>query len=345
MEKSLLSLLDNITVDATFLTVSLTAIISNIAPHVIGLGRATSSKLVQTFAKLAQPSVLISNESNMAPLMNILQAINSIIEAHITNHENPDLLYATWRARAHFEGLRRLSLMDEEEIASLDIRSSSRPPSIDYSGPNEESEKSRGKRPIDQKPSSVEFMHKLANLPLHTPVTLINFLRAGQSSCPNQDTAENPGSPDGEALMRSPTIDSRLDISESNPSLPSMATVLKPLNDINNAYIPGLHNSFMPNRKPESQPFRFAPSIAALYASYYWSLVVVHDAAQRGVAGSGAAGIWAGTEVRLFRIKAGEKAHGPSLMSPKGAVDAVGESLVAGVWGLTERARKGISGE
>ena len=47
----------------------------------------------------------------------------------------------------------------------------------------------------------------------------------------------------------------------------------------------------------------------------------------------GAVGVWNGTNVRLFGVKEGVK-EGPTLMRPKGAVDAVGNKIVKGLGGL-----------
>lgn len=41
----------------------------------------------------------------------------------------------------------------------------------------------------------------------------------------------------------------------------------------------------------------------------------------------GQAGIWRGTNIKLFRVQEAA-AQGPSLTSPRGAVDAVGSNLV-----------------
>lgn len=321
---SMLSLVESNSVEASFWLVSLTTIIRNVADNVVGLARATSSKLLQTFSRLAKPSVLLANESNIVPLSILLEAINSLIELHEQNHENEAILYATWRARDRFKGLRQLSLMDEDAIASLSLPSSRRS-STEVSREGDETEKSRGKRPSEYKSSSVEFMSKLASLPLHTPLALIALLGSEQGRTPAEE----------EESVSPPVAESRASTSEMRVSPDKgMTDLLRPVRELGR--VPDLEHHASP-----VEAFRFQPSIAALYASYYWGLVVSHDA-QR-LSGTGA-GIWVGTEIKLFRIKSGQ-VQGPSLWSPKGAVDAVGESLVAGVRDLTMRAKKGISGE
>ncbi|KAG8628591.1 hypothetical protein KVT40_004464 [Elsinoe batatas] len=319
---SMLTLLEHTPPEATFWSTSLTTVITNVAPHVVGLGRATSSKLMQTFVRLAKPSVLYANESNINTLASLLHAINTIIEHHEIGHENGHLLCATWRARDKFRALRDLSLMDEDAISELEFPPSSR---SSLEAPDRvETEKSRGKRPSQHKTSSVEFMNKLADLPLHTPLTLISLLESNLTT-----------TPDGDDGINTPSVyhSGRPSLTETRTST-DKSDVLRLVRELGG--VPGLEP-----REYKPEKFSFQPSIAALYASYYWGLVVSHDA-QR-VSGTGT-GIWAGTDIKLFRIKAGH-IQGPSLWSPKGAVDAVGESLVAGVKDLTLRAKKGISGE
>ena len=255
----------------------------------------------------------------------MLDTINTIIELHKPGHENEAVLYAVWRARARFQKLRDLSLMDEDTLATLEVPPSGRSSSESLTG-RTETDKSRGKRPSEYKSSSAEFMSKLADLPLHTILALIDFMEVQrQDSGPG--TPLDPGSPLASGPPLSP-------LGPGTPIAPNARTdILRPIREL--GQVPNVEH----HRAPQ-EPYRFYTSIAALYASYYWGLVVFHDA-QR-VSGQGV-GIWAGTEVKLFRIKAGH-IQGPSLWSPKGAVDAVGESIVAGVMDLTKRAKKGISG-
>lgn len=77
-----------------------------------------------------------------------------------------------------------------------------------------------------------------------------------------------------------------------------------------------------------------------MYAAFYWGLVASQDVERAAVSGSG---IWSSTKIKLFRIKAG-MVQAPSLFSPRGAVDAVGETLVSGLQNLTLKARQGLAG-
>ncbi|KAI5241718.1 hypothetical protein E4T43_05249 [Aureobasidium subglaciale] len=69
--------------------------------------------------------------------------------------------------------------------------------------------------------------------------------------------------------------------------------------------------------------FPMTAHFSEAYAAFYWGLVVSQDLQHASTSGSG---IWSSTNVRLFKIRAGEVVP-PSLLSPKGAVDALGESL------------------
>lgn len=50
----------------------------------------------------------------------------------------------------------------------------------------------------------------------------------------------------------------------------------------------------------------------------------------------GTVGVWNGTLIRLFRVQAVEEG-GPTLSSPRGAVDAVGSNIVSRIGGLSLR--------
>jgi len=321
-----MSLLEFNPAEASFWSNSLMAILNNVAPQVIGLARATSSKLVSTFARMAKPSYFLANETNLVLLSSLMEAINSIVENHGEGHENDNLLYAVWRARHRYETLRRLSLADEDVLATAGAQPSASSPtqsSPDATTGITSSEKARGKQPFVQNNIPPEVAHKLLDLPLHTPLTLIQYL--------NDHLLSQTG--DHESTATSAEGSRRSSITSTRTTDLSPSEVLRSVHDSTSTGIQ--------RHKPVLDPFKFQAPIAALYASFYWGLVVSSDVRRASDSGRG---IWVGTNVKLFRIKAGQ-VQGPSLWSPKGAVDAVGESLVAGVRDLTLRARKGLGGE
>lgn len=59
---------------------ALLAVINNIAPHVEGLGRNTSVKLLQLLNSMASPKFLLANETNHVLLQSLLEALNAIVE-------------------------------------------------------------------------------------------------------------------------------------------------------------------------------------------------------------------------------------------------------------------------
>lgn len=78
--------------------------------------------------------------------------------------------------------------------------------------------------------------------------------------------------------------------------------------------------------------FEWSPLSLGWYESLLWGFVF---AAEMLVA-KGTAGVWNNTSIRLFRVQEGA-AHTPSLISPRGAVDAVGSNLVQRIGSLNLR--------
>ena len=78
--------------------------------------------------------------------------------------------------------------------------------------------------------------------------------------------------------------------------------------------------------------FEWSPPALGWYESLVWGFVF---AAEMQVA-RGTAGVWNGTAIRLFRVQ--ETApEGPSLTSPRGAVDAVGSNIVSRIGSINLR--------
>jgi|SRR5690242_10200963 len=68
------------------------------------------------------------------------------------------------------------------------------------------------------------------------------------------------------------------------------------------------------------------------YESLLWGFVFTSEM----VVARGTAGVWNNTSIRLFRVQQGEN-QTPSLMAPRGAVDAVGSNLVQRIGSLNLR--------
>ncbi len=80
--------------------------------------------------------------------------------------------------------------------------------------------------------------------------------------------------------------------------------------------------------------FEWSPLSLGWYESLLWGFVF---AAEMLVA-KGTAGVWNNTSIRLFRVQEGA-AQTPSLMQPRGAVDAVGSNLVQRIGSLNVNLR------
>lgn len=78
--------------------------------------------------------------------------------------------------------------------------------------------------------------------------------------------------------------------------------------------------------------FEWSPLSLGWYESLLWGFVFAAEM----VVAKGTAGVWNNTSIRLFKVQEGA-AHTPSLISPRGAVDAVGSNLVQRIGSLNLR--------
>lgn len=84
------------------------------------------------------------------------------------------------------------------------------------------------------------------------------------------------------------------------------------------------------------QYFEWSPLSLGWYESLLWSFVFVSEIqVQRGTVG-----VWNGTNIKLFRVES-VAASGPTLSSPRGAVDAVGSNIVSRIGSINIR---GVTG-
>lgn len=78
--------------------------------------------------------------------------------------------------------------------------------------------------------------------------------------------------------------------------------------------------------------FEWSPMSLGWYESLVWSFVFSSEMQIT----RGTAGIWNGTAIKLFRVQE-TVAQGPSLTSPRGAVDAVGSNIVSRIGSINLR--------
>jgi hypothetical protein len=80
------------------------------------------------------------------------------------------------------------------------------------------------------------------------------------------------------------------------------------------------------------QYFEWSPLSLGWYESLLWSFVFTSEMQVQ----KGTVGVWNGTNIKLFRVES-VAATGPTLSSPRGAVDAVGSNIVSRIGSINLR--------
>lgn len=78
------------------------------------------------------------------------------------------------------------------------------------------------------------------------------------------------------------------------------------------------------------------------YESLLWGFIFASEMIVGTASGAtpGTVGVWNGTRIKLFKVQEAA-AQGPTLLAPKGAVDAVGSNLVQRIGNLSLRRSNG----
>ena len=94
------------------------------------------------------------------------------------------------------------------------------------------------------------------------------------------------------------------------------------------------------------QSFEWSALSMGWYESLLWGFIFSSEMVVGSAAGAtpGTVGVWNGTAIKLFRVQEAA-ALGPTLLAPKGAVDAVGSNLVQRIGNLSLMGRNSISQE
>jgi hypothetical protein len=120
-------------------------------------------------------------------------------------------------------------------------------------------------------------------------------------------------------------------ISELTPKLPntgnSSTDTPKALRTIRDTEVRGIEPS--PIRV---HSFEWSPLSLGWYESLLWGFVFAGEM----TVSKGTAGVWNNTSIRLFKVQEAAAAT-PSLLAPRGAVDAVGSNLVQRIGSLNLR--------
>jgi hypothetical protein len=85
------------------------------------------------------------------------------------------------------------------------------------------------------------------------------------------------------------------------------------------------------------QYFEWSPLSMGWYQSLLWGFIFMGEMQ----VAKGTVGVWNGTAIKLFRVET-VAANGPTLSSPRGAVDAVGSNIVSRIGSINLR---GIGGD
>ncbi|KAJ5716507.1 hypothetical protein N7493_008418 [Penicillium malachiteum] len=149
----------------------------------------------------------------------------------------------------------------------------------------------------------------LPELPLHTILTIISAIAPHIPETALQTAA----SPDARTLIS---------------NLPSFAEE------------PQVKSIISEPTSVRAQSFEWSALSMGWYESLLWGFIFSSEMVVGSAAGAtpGTVGVWNGTGIRLFRVQEAA-AQGPTLLAPKGAVDAVGSNLVQRIGNLSLRGR------
>lgn len=199
----------------------------------------------------------------------------------------------------------------------------------------------------------------LPELPLHTMLTLIKALgphlpfSSSSSSSSSVSTTRTPSA--NTTTTTTPTRPS------STPEISNETSTRAFFSSLPTTRTHPLISPLLTHPTPAKiQTFEWSPVSLGWYESLLWSFIFASEmlvgtnsststASSLGVGigvGGGAGmgggggggsmssvGVWNGTGIKLFRVQEGVK-EGPTLMRPRGAVDAVGNRIVRGIGGL-----------
>lgn len=65
---------------------SIVGIIVNVSPYLVGLGRATSLKMMHALDHVSRDRNVVTMEINAVITTNLVRAINTLVEEHRTGH-------------------------------------------------------------------------------------------------------------------------------------------------------------------------------------------------------------------------------------------------------------------
>ncbi|KAK9458114.1 high-temperature-induced dauer-formation protein-domain-containing protein [Dipodascopsis uninucleata] len=312
----------------------------NLAPHISNVGSLTCYRMLNLFSAFSSPTFMFENEANHMLTEKMIQTFNGMISNN-NLQSNANLIYMILRNRNKFKALYDLTFERGMEEISLHRRSASGHRGIDSkddvviffdtdnnntgSGTSTnakgKTKKVEGRTPVAAD-SSLEsgfipnrqwFIAWHLNLPLELVMHLLDTL---PNVIPNINALS----------LVSPTGPISRSVSPSKDSVD--AEVIKALRQLDDdVVLPASYERTF--REPTG--FEWSVATKGWYYSVLWGAVfVAHDAqVESGIVGQSSAGngIWRGSKIQLFRVQE-TKAAGPSLMRPRGAIDAVAQSVL-----------------
>ncbi|KAM4056286.1 high-temperature-induced dauer-formation protein [Hirsutella rhossiliensis] len=345
---------------------ALLAVINNIAPHVEGLSTAASAQLMHLFSSMSSPSFLLANETNHTLLHSLLESINGTVEHKY--RENPELILAIVKNKKRIEALRTFTLESgQEEIerrnrrrkdvgnlgdsfdsgsvrSSLDSARSpppapSRTPTLEEVpedgtfaiGDDDEDDSDEDLQPTPAPSTASENQSQAssaANVDDAVPIQLRGMsekargkMPAGARSFSRQNSTTSLGAQSASGQTQGGVFEATAQWIDSwLPELPlhTILTVIRQVSSLELDFI-GIEPS-----PPRVHSFEWSQPALAWYESLLWGVVFTSEMQ----IAKGTMGIWNGTFIKLFRVQ--ETApEGPTLTSPRGAVDAVGSNIVS----------------
>ena len=179
--------------------------------------------------------------------------------------------------------------------------------------------------------TSTQIDSWLPHLPLHTVLTVIQQLQPELRSVispPSTPAATTAASATPATPATAATTTAAAGATAATTARPSIAQDSLPL-------LERLRTFELRGIEPipvKTHMFEWSPLALGWYESLLWGFIFVGE---RNVSkGAGTVGVWNGTAVRLFRVQ--ETApEGPSLLAPRGGVDAIGTNLMERLGNVT----------
>ncbi|ANB11014.1 hypothetical protein AWJ20_3809 [Sugiyamaella lignohabitans] len=296
-----------------FLAPTFMEIIYNISPFTINISYSTASNLVQLFSNLISSNYIITASIKEFLLLNILKVFSNLI--HFNFRSNKNLLFVILKNESKFRFLHN-STKDGDSDGPFVIEDEDG--GID--GPSEaSSSKSKGKQPVKAASSTPMVSAKDSSSRVSDLWTLVEPI-----------------------IMIVEDLRRQIPYTEYISTTNTQETKVQPhiiIDSIGN--IPSVRGVDLDQHEPaDFEPIRFNWNSISLgwYESIIWGdifrnesqliLSTINEVATSLVSPRiGSVGVWNGTNIKLFRLQEAAR-QGPSLLRPKGAVDAVAESVL-----------------